>query len=477
MAFQGYARLELAREKKINGRTKREVVKRVEKKNTITGYVDGVLNEGNYGLLIPQNKLLPVRQFFEGCILTDNVNDATGNMIAHNSTITACAGNDPYTGTYMKRGSVSLESAVISSPNGYKGYRFVWDWTTDRGNGAISSVCLTRPAIAVSEFSSSEVPAVAMCEQLYATGYNSTNLLIGSLHIVDYEKEVAYKVRYNENTIYIDEYQLSCTGLHLLTRPLLYTSSETYKPEFVVTHPIAQSVANMNDNTSSISYNGTHIVIITWSGSNIKAYPISTSNWEMGTIVEKTFNSVTFANSHDVVYCPPYHKDTILLVGDDAWCMGTVGGVSKMLKIDLLGDTTDVKVEKTIPNGYIVNDTISRENGCCVLMPNGDFYKFCSVQADMRCLYYHNGEFSIGKFYQAAGGGVGNGAIISGINSNTYGTMLCNYADGRYNQNGEFDIITPHGFVSTIANLETSVRKTADLTMKLTYQITESSGS
>ena len=43
MALQGKAILELAREKRINNRIRREVVKRVEHKNDITALVDGII--------------------------------------------------------------------------------------------------------------------------------------------------------------------------------------------------------------------------------------------------------------------------------------------------------------------------------------------------------------------------------------------------------------------------------------------------
>jgi hypothetical protein len=438
-------------------------VKRVEKKNTITGYVDGVLNEGNYGLLIPQNKLLPVRQFFEGCILTDNVNDATGNMINHNSSITACAGNDAYSGTYLKRGSASQESAVISSPNGYKGYRFVWDWGTDRGNGAIASVCLTRPAIAISEISDSAVPSVAIDERFYTSTSAESDYTFGRLNIIDYNKEVAYRVDYANNTISIAEYQLSCKGLHLLTRPKLFYSGDTYTPEYVTTHQIAQSVDNMTIATASISYTGDTIYIITWSGSNIKAYPISTSTWEVGTIVEKTFNSVTFMNTNGG-YVDGFHKDIVLLDGNYAWCMVSISSVVKMVKLNLLGSGIDI-TEYSLPVTMSTNN-----NGCCLLLPNGDFYKFSAQNSTTTALYYHNNKFyACIRSYEV--GFWGGGFSTMGVNGNIYGTYLNTASAGV--SASEIDIGTLHGFVSTIANLDEVVIKNADLTAKLTYEITE----
>lgn len=468
MALQGKLRLDLSR--------KGQVVKRVEKKNTITAYPDDLMCEGNYGLLIPREKLLPVKQFFEGCQLTDRVNDASISMLHHNANITACAGNDAYSGTYLKRGSASQESSVISSPNGYKGYRFVWDWGTDRGNGSIASVCLTKHQLAIAEyFNDGTVPSSdsPICELLYETGYNATNLYIGRLHIVDYEREVAYRISYANNTISIDEYQLSCKNLHLLSRAILTNPSDAYQPEFVGTHTIAQQVANFAEATSSISYTGDKIYIITWSGSNIKAYPINIADWSMGTIVEKTFNEVTFTNVYDGTYSPYYHKDIILLDGNYAWCMATTGGVVKMLKIDLLGATPQVTEEKTIP--FSISDA-RPYNGCCMLMPNGDFYKFPARGAVLSALYYHNDTFyqvAIQSTFNKAN----NANLIASANGNVYGSSLLCFADDNYARIGVLMIASMHGFVSTVANLDEAVIKSADLTMKLTYEITESAGS
>ncbi len=469
MALQGRLRLDLSR----NG----QVVKRVEKKNTITAYPDDLMCEGNYGLLIPRDKLLPVKQFFEGCVLTDRVNDASVSMLHHNANITACAGNDAYSGTYLKRGSASQESAVISSPNGYKGYEFVWDWGTDRGNGSIASVCLTKHQLAIAEyFNDGTAPSTdsPICDLLYDTGVNATNLYIGRLHIVDYDREVAYRISYANNTISIDEYQLSCKNLHLLSRAILTNPSDSYHPELVGTHTIAQQVANFTEATSSISYTGDKIYIITWSGADIKAYPINISDWSMGTIVEKTFNGVTFTNVTNATYTSYFHKDIILLDGNYAWCMATTGGVVKMLKIDLLGTTPDVIAEKTIPFSM---DDARVYNGCCMLMPNGDFYKFPAVGSLFTTtLYYHNDTFYQTSIQSAFNKG-NNANMLASANGNVYGSSLFCFADANYALQGALMIASMHGFVSTVANLDEAVIKSPDLTMKLTYRITESSGS
>lgn len=468
----GYTKLELAREKKVNGRIHRNVVKRIQKHNDLTGYIEGVHKEGNYGYLIPNNKLVPVTQFLDGCVLTDKANNSSVGMIAHDATITACAGKDAYSGTNAKRGSFnSIESGLITSPNGYKGIRNVWDWSTSQGNGTISSLGLCRHQLAIAEYSDSAVPDVECCEELFNLQYSGADYnRIGSLHIIDYEKEVGYRVRYDSGSIYVDEYQLACKNDHVVARPFIYDSSApTYLPEFIGTHTISQSVDYFNDYSSSISYTGDKIVIITWSGSNIKAYPITISDWSMGTVVSKTFNGVVFANG-GTGWNSGFHKDVALIDGIYVWILGTVSNVYKMLKIDLFGDTVAV-AEKSVPS---VIDNANQ--GVCMLMPNGDFYKLPSVGQRLSALYYHNGNFYAVKIPEAFNC-IGNSAnVIAGANANLYGTSLITFADNSYSMVGNLHIPTFHGWLSTINDLEESVIKSADLTMKLTYEITEVAG-
>lgn len=477
MALYGYTMLELARQKKINNRIKREVVYRFEKHNDLTAFIQNVHKQGNFCSLIPADKLRPISQFVNGCILTDGTNDVSTSMISHTNTTVACAGKDAYSGTNTKRGSYNTtESGIITSPNGYKGIRNVWDWSTSQGNGTIGSVGLTRHQLAISEALTSAIPSagVEIADVLYNYGDLNSNLkIIGNLHIIDYEKEVGYRVTYSGGVISIAEYQLATKQNHLLTRPFLFDSSDaSYMPEYVDTHTISQTVANYDGRTSSISYTGDKIIIVTWSGSNIKAYPINTSDWSMGTVVEKTFNGVSFLNQEASPV--PCNKDIVLLSGNYAWILATVSGSVEMLKIDLLGNTVDVD-EYPLPSAYFDPNGATRNNGCCMLMPNGDFYKFPSIGAisSMQCLYYHNDTFYIGRLPSSFNKDNWQDSM-AGANMNAYGTAVMCFGNGIDNS-GSLMINAMHGMLSTVNNLDSAVTKSADLTMKLTYELTETS--
>lgn len=480
--LQGNTILEFAREKKINNRIKREVVNRIEKHNAITPYVQNAITKGNFNMSIPNSSIMPLSQWFDGCMLTSAPNDASLGMIAHNSDVVACAGNSSDSGsTDIRRGALNTtETADITG-----GRRFVWDWGTDRGNGIIASVGLTRSALAIAELSQTVAPSANPINPILATittgGVNS----IANMTIIDYEKSVGYLVSYS-NGIVVTEYPLSTKAIKLIGSPYLKTIG--YDGNVVsTTHNIPNStISNPSPDigNTSISYTGSHIHWITWSGATIKDYVINTTTWELdssygtGGVITRTFTGVTFANiRYYYQYNQHYKKDVSPIIGDYVWCVGTVGGVVKMLKCNLLGSAaTEIFEYDNLYSTILGMSDASYCNGISVVLPNGDFIKTSATHngetGDDSALYYHNDKFYLARFNPDADDAGYNSYRSIGMNANSYGTMLST----GYNTNGgpivQFGFV--HGFVSTVNNLDEAVTKSADLTMKLTYEITES---
>ena len=208
--------LEFAREKKVNNRIKREVVKRVQKHNNITPWISDLLHQGNYCQIIEPSKMLPLSQFVNGCLLTDKANDASLSMIAGDSEITAQAGNDSYSGTYSKRGTYNaIESGLITN-----GIRNVWDWGTAYGNGLISSVCCTRSEFGKTELgTTSAIPDTDAIASFILGGngsygwYESDDDTLGRCQIIDYANERGYYVYYSSGTIGIEVYRVPTLSL------------------------------------------------------------------------------------------------------------------------------------------------------------------------------------------------------------------------------------------------------------------------
>jgi hypothetical protein len=481
MALYGYTRLELAREKKVNNRIKREVVKRIEKHNDITPYVQNAITKGNFNMSIPNSSIMPLSQWFDGCMLTSAPNDPSLGMIAHNSDVVACAGNSSdYGSTDIRRGALNTtETADITG-----GRRFVWDWGTDRGNGIIASVGLTRSALAIAEISDTVAPSANPINPILATittgGVNS----IANMTIIDYEKSVGYLVSYS-NGIVVTEYPLCTKAIKLFGSP--YLKQIGYDGNVIsTTHNIPNStISNPSPNigNTSISYTGSHIHWIIWSGATIKDYVINTTTWELdssfgtGGIITRTFTGVTFANiRYYYIYNQHYKKDICPIIGDYVWCVGTVGGVMKMLKCNLLGSAaTEIFEYDNLYSTILGISDASYCNGTAVVLPNGDFIKTPSIHADetggRNALYYHNNKFYLARFNADENDSGYNSYRGIGIDANSYGTLLKRGFSGNDGAIVQFGFI--HGFISTCNNLEEAVTKSADLTMKLTYEITE----
>lgn len=454
MALQGKAILEFAREKKVNNRIRREVVKRVEKKNTITGLLDNVLNDGNFHNMVLASKIYPPSQWFEGCLLTDKVNNANLMMLAHDSEVIAQAGSDAYSGTNLKRGSFnSNESGAITG-----GLRRVWDWNTSQGNGTIASVCLTRNVMGITEYSPSDDPATFADEWLHGSSVISSEAsTLGNCIIIDYANNKGYDVYYSSGVITVDVYRVSTSVLSL--------TDELYKAELIETHTISQSVDNYSLSTASVSFTGDTIHLLTFqSGTgNLKDYAISLNNWSC-TVTSHTYSGVYFratGNWRTVKLV----KDMMPIVNGYLFALSWNSGL-KIVKCSLTNDA-DV-TEYNHPWSSVISYSEGEYVGPSMLLPNGDMYMYYKTGSN-RGVYYHNGTFNKVKtnIFQSS---AAYDAV--GANANEHGTALLTDYSGLGNASW-IVLATMFPYVSTVANLEDAVTKSADLTMKLTYEITE----
>lgn len=454
MALQGKARLSLFR--------KGIEVHRVEKKNTITAYPQGLLKQGNFGMLADSSKLLPLNDnFFKGCLMTDVQNDASLMMIAGNANVVAQCSNDAYSGDNLKRGSYNAnESGVITG-----GYRHVMDWETSQGNGTIASVCLCRPSIGAVLLGSDFIPSEGEVNDVLHS--SSKNDLISEAlqdcSIIDYDKEVAYKIEYSSGTITVTEYPLNTKQIHLLGGVLDVAGGGT-------AHAISQTVKYFtNTGTASVSYTGTHIHLLTFTpNSGILAdYAISLSDWTC-TETEHAYSGVSlmqisiYGTSQNTIL----RKDVMPIIGDYCYAISADG--TKIYKLNLLGNNDADVTEFNVPSTALTTNL----NGASVILPNGDWYKF-PVNAPteyLNCLYFHNGSFYRARYHDQF---VNNTFLnANSFNSNNYGTIFGFGSAASHGQMfARLDTIFP--YVSTVANLDSAVTKSADLTMKLQYEITE----
>lgn len=142
MAFKGKSTIELR-----NAKTG-ELEFKTEDENMVTNAAYNLMNCNQWShvlyddFLSPRKKFVPLlNSSFKGCLLFENSISEDANTIIPPLMNTTGIAMDSYTDTNLLRGSLNRsESKVI---NDGKGYRYVWDFATDKGNGVVRSVCLT----------------------------------------------------------------------------------------------------------------------------------------------------------------------------------------------------------------------------------------------------------------------------------------------------------------------------------------------
>ena len=456
--LHGHARLELAREKKVGNRIKREVVKVIEHDNTITPYTGDVLNDGNFHYQIQPSKLMPISQFFDGCLLTDKANVASLSMIAGDSEVTAMAGKDDsgYSGLNDKRGTYNhIESGVITG-----GIRQVWDWGTSYGNGPIASVCLTRSKLGEVEMHDDDTAfesTEAYIDEVMNENFGAPNMV--GVNIFSNAGRYAYRVYYEDSKIKIQEYDLN--------NELLIVRGGVFEPVPVgAPHVINETLTDSS--TASVSFTGTAFHVIETSGGTMKIITIDASDWSSSTATY-TFENISFVptRSHNVKELP---KDVHIISGNYVYTYATVGGVVKFVKCNLT-NVSEI-AEYTVPS-VLATVAASENQGAGVLLPNGDIFKphvrFNTLDSTT-ALYFHNGKAYAAYSnvnYIDSHSGVQNYAlnvIKGGLVVNRYG----------WDVRDSIGVLNIHPYVSTVNNLDEAVMKTASLTMKLTYDLTES---
>ena len=448
--LKGYAQLDLLRDGKV--------VHREEHKNTITPWMSNAINKGNLNFNISPEKIVPLKQWFAGCLLTDKDNDPTLSMIAQNSTVIAQASTDAYTGTNLRRGSYNTnESGDVPG-----GFRYVWDWRTDQGNGEIKSVCLTRPSIGATDITSDFSAPDADCIEYLSPRTIRGSSIPGYITVLDYERERAYAVVYDNTSgaekITIKEYYINTYRYHL-------TGKFGDAINLVNTHEISQAIANWHGGYTSVSYTGDYFYIfrVYDNAGGMDEYKISKADW---TCV-KTVHNYSGAHFRNSVNAGGYlQKDIIPVI--DGYAYAYSYGNSKIYKLNLANDA-DI-VEYVNPLASVTDNYLY--NGPAVLLPNGDWYKFNSRFADSEpCVYHHNDTFFRARGNTISGNDWGEGA--PSIHANQYGTCITTATSDDATNGQNWLISTLYPYVSTVNNLSSKVTKTYDLTMKLTYTVAE----
>lgn len=449
--LHGHTRLDLLRDG--------QVVHRVEKSNTITGWIGNALSAGNFFNQVATDKIYPLSQWFGGCFLTDTANDATLAMIAGNAEITAQAGNDGYSGNNTKRGSYNtIESS--SGVNAGKCYiTNVWDWSTSSGNGTIASVCLTRGEMGKIDLNDSSTPLDMVA---FNPLLGSSSFAYEPFHAMNPATGKVYFVAYTsgDTKIVVTERFTNTNKIHLLGN----VASDISTTEHEV--PISAAIPSYSVTRTSVNLDAANGILhfYTWvtsgSGSSqvttLYDYAIDTSDFTSTvTATTLTIQGCHFINSYSVI------RGNVILNdwNGHIWAMADVDGTTKFIKVTISNLDVDEYPVILSANGEWWRDNAAP----FLLLNNRDWIKYSGNQNrdPMVAWYYHNDQITYMAFAWNRNLNQYSAVDLGGVFLESYG------------YDNTVRVVSGFPYVSTVNNLQTSVNKTADLTMKLTYTITE----
>lgn len=171
----------------------------IEKDNMVTQAIRRLF-ANNYAnsLDLSNSQLMPIRNLFGGVLLfNSSLDEQVGNIFPPNqanNNLIAHAGSDAdLTHTNPKLGARSAESTEITN-----GFKWVWDWGTDRGNGTISSLALcsgTGGNVGLTPTDTNFTPMIVA--DVYSAKFADS---IPQYWDTDYTNVKYYPIRYNPTT-------------------------------------------------------------------------------------------------------------------------------------------------------------------------------------------------------------------------------------------------------------------------------------
>ena len=239
--------------------------------------------------------------------------------------------------------------------------------------------------------------------------------------IIDYVKEKGYYLTYSSGTITIKEYDINTFDIHVL--------GDTKNARSVTEHTISQSVSNYGSSTSSLSYTGDYIHLLTWQSGTavINDYAIKLSDWTC-TLTTHTYTGCQFI-SQSVSWVGYPTKDAMLIRDGYIWATSHNG--QKIAKCSMTSDADVTLYDNPAYICAVAAGSSSYGYGKFCLLPNGDFYIQAPNNYDYTT-YYHNGVLYAVRGNQAVTGNSGTtgyqvtdaGLIIQTYQSYSDGIML-----------------------------------------------------
>lgn len=442
--MKGYARIDLIRGGKV--------VHRVEHKNTITPAIADLLKAEFIGRNAGLYKRYALEDFFKGCFLVDQtVNTASSvpSYLPSNVNITAHAGWEQNPTTNVKRGNPNLVESGFADNNGY---RFIWDWKTSEGNGTIASVCLTHAVNGFNGIGTNEsLEAANLTSQADARSFIPSEIPFGDAIFLKPKTNTYLQIHfdYTAKKFTFTERVRSIVGFRI--------NDDRALSEHEVSTTIAFPAGQWN--TRSISVDGDFLYFVMVSGTSVSYCKINLTDY---TAEDKTI-TLSFTPYSTTIQYDTLNWDRYPVWNGWMYFFDATGLTCRKVQLSNIANV----VELENPDGI----STSGGNNTMVQgwIKSGDF---------LYCLRNYNSKNTVSfmvrndEIRRAPNGPqmqAENNRNSLRVNQNVNGIF---FSVGAPNNNNVIQYIAPN-LITTVNNLDTPIAKTPDVSMKLTYTISE----
>lgn len=414
----------------------------IEKHNTFTNAISKLLEYYNEGATFPiyyndsSHPFLPLdTKGLSGIYLYSEQLDERTTQVSELDNIVGYAGYQADTSGSKYMGSLNTnESKKLDN-----GYKYVWDFGTDRANGTISAVGLTS---GISNIVTKPNNFPYSIQFLNIGNYMSIKSWLGQcIDCIEFGKKFMFAVLTTPTTVKFTQIQLTPGVVTLHTTPLYKIIKEE-----TVTIPNLNITINSSDSSNSTK------CFISFDTKNKFYYLITPSKYiRFNATTLKYDSSFGIKNMPNSVYSYTYPFAGV--IDGYMYCYETAYDIYRW-KVDSPENTSKFITTPNPMSLYTVGNYLT------------DSVKMLSTKTKQ--WYTINNGNSIQYFKPVPSSDNTNIMLCS---TNTYDFIA--YAEKTAKGESTQCLTTYYPYFATINNLSSSVVKTADKTMKITYTITE----
>lgn len=426
------------------------------------------LMKDNYQLNSSNGNGSPINNIFGGIVGFDTTIDTSdGNIFPPADAQPVVCGRQGFSTSLSNDESQGVYNADESSINAnQKTAKFVYDYSTSKGNGTIKSICLCPYVVGLDGFGGAgnfsfdnTLELQLRCSNTYSANYNLKNW---------YENIIASD--YANNKVYIAERIAGSPRTKDIVRihvrkspysciPLWYTSNNINSSEDIETHdyviPYSYDYYSMNYSKIDKAF---YFINRTDSNNN---YIPKNSSFTITKINLETFESETITVKNNVGY--DLYSVFCYISKEHLFARDTSNSRTAIININ---DDTEWKTNDT--SLYLGEGVYGIERGENLYFVSNRISSSNSSQ-----YIWFRYSFDENKFYRTRNTFYNGSAKLAAPDLKDPVVFSQNYkAQNSSGQYYYFPVIM-RNFLSTINNLATPITKTSEQTMKITYTITQ----